>query len=109
MRLARDEPVLLQLGSQRVIGNADLSKQYTSLLTLLGWLVLFQVVAYAVESRGAEIALAKLRGQSPWWTLRFGLGVLRHLATEGRQYDVVHMASFPYFSVLAAAAARRRR
>jgi putative ABC transport system permease protein len=43
-------------------------------LTLLGWLVLFQVVSDAVESRGAEIALAKLRGQSPWSTIRFGLG-----------------------------------
>ena len=43
-------------------------------LTLLGWLVLFQVVADAVESRGAEIALAKLRGHSVGRTLRFGLG-----------------------------------
>ena len=38
----------------------------------------------------------------------FGAGVLRHLARHGGRYDVVHMASFPYFSVLAAAAARRR-
>ncbi len=43
-------------------------------LSLLAWLVLFQVVADAVESRGNEIALAKLRGQRPWWTVRFGLG-----------------------------------
>jgi glycosyltransferase involved in cell wall biosynthesis len=40
--------------------------------------------------------------------LRFGWGVLRHLRRHGRDYDVVHTASFPYFSVLAAAAARRR-
>jgi glycosyltransferase involved in cell wall biosynthesis len=40
--------------------------------------------------------------------LRFGLGVLRHLARSGRRYDVVHTASFPYFSLLAAAALRRR-
>ena len=40
--------------------------------------------------------------------LRFGWGVLRHLLRHGREYDVVHMASFPYFSVLAGAAARRR-
>jgi glycosyltransferase involved in cell wall biosynthesis len=33
--------------------------------------------------------------------LRFGAGVLRHLALRGR-YDVVHTASFPYFSLLAA-------
>jgi glycosyltransferase involved in cell wall biosynthesis len=39
--------------------------------------------------------------------LLFGLGTLRHLLTH--RYDVVHMASFPYFSVLAAAVARRLR
>ena len=38
--------------------------------------------------------------------LRFGRGTLGHLLRHGRDYDVVHMASFPYFSVLAAAAAR---
>ena len=31
-------------------------------------------------------------------------GVLRHLLRHGRRYDVVHTASFPYFSLLAAAA-----
>ena len=40
--------------------------------------------------------------------LRFGHGVLKHLWRHGTEYDVVHMASFPYFSVLAAAMARRR-
>jgi glycosyltransferase involved in cell wall biosynthesis len=40
--------------------------------------------------------------------LRFGFAVARHLARHGREYDVVHLASFPYFSVLAAAAFRRR-
>jgi len=40
--------------------------------------------------------------------LRFGAGVLRHLWRHGRDYDVVHTASFPYFSLLAAGAARRR-
>jgi len=38
--------------------------------------------------------------------LAFGAGVLAHLALRGRRYDVVHTASFPYFSLLAAAAAR---
>jgi glycosyltransferase involved in cell wall biosynthesis len=37
----------------------------------------------------------------------FGAGVLVYLARHGRSYDVVHMASFPYFSVLAAGALRR--
>lgn len=38
--------------------------------------------------------------------LRFGAGVLAHLLRHGRNYDVVHTSSFPYFSLLAAAAAR---
>lgn len=38
----------------------------------------------------------------------FGLGVLRHLVAHGSRYDVVHTASFPYFSLLAAGAARKR-
>jgi glycosyltransferase involved in cell wall biosynthesis len=38
----------------------------------------------------------------------FGAGVLWHLLGRRRRYDVVHTASFPYFSLLAAAAARRR-
>jgi glycosyltransferase involved in cell wall biosynthesis len=41
--------------------------------------------------------------------LRFGLGVLRHLVRHGASYDVVHTAAFPYFSLLAAAFARRLR
>jgi glycosyltransferase involved in cell wall biosynthesis len=40
--------------------------------------------------------------------LLFGLGVLAHLLRDGRRYDVVHTASFPYFSLLAAAATRSR-
>jgi glycosyltransferase involved in cell wall biosynthesis len=40
--------------------------------------------------------------------LLFGLGVLVHLSRHGERYDVVHTASFPYFSLLAAGAARRR-
>jgi glycosyltransferase involved in cell wall biosynthesis len=38
--------------------------------------------------------------------LVFGVGVLRHLLVRGRRYDAVHTASFPYFSVLAAAIVR---
>jgi glycosyltransferase involved in cell wall biosynthesis len=36
--------------------------------------------------------------------LVFGLGVLWHLFRHGSEYEVVHTASFPYFSVVAAAA-----
>ena len=39
----------------------------------------------------------------------FGLGVLRHLATRRARYDVVHTASFPYFSLLAIGALRRHK
>ncbi len=38
--------------------------------------------------------------------LVFGAGVLWHLVRHGRRYDTVHTASFPYFSLLAAAIAR---
>jgi glycosyltransferase involved in cell wall biosynthesis len=40
--------------------------------------------------------------------LIFGIGVLSHLLRHGRRYEVVHTASFPYFSLLAAALAQRR-
>jgi glycosyltransferase involved in cell wall biosynthesis len=36
----------------------------------------------------------------------FGAGVLWHLLRRGGRYDVVHTASFPYFSLLAAGVAR---
>lgn len=41
--------------------------------------------------------------------LVFGLGVLLHLVRRGADYDVVHTASFPYFSLLAAAVVRPLR
>jgi len=37
--------------------------------------------------------------------LRFGRGVLRHLALHRGRYDAVHLCAFPYFSLLAARAA----
>jgi glycosyltransferase involved in cell wall biosynthesis len=39
----------------------------------------------------------------------FGAGVLLHLLRRRNRYDVVHTASFPYFSLFAAAVARRVR
>lgn len=39
-----------------------------------------------------------------WPALRFGLGVFVHLLRHGSQYDRLHMASFPFFSLLAAGA-----
>jgi glycosyltransferase involved in cell wall biosynthesis len=38
--------------------------------------------------------------------LAFGFGVFWHFIRHRRRYDVVHTASFPYFSLLAAAAVR---
>jgi glycosyltransferase involved in cell wall biosynthesis len=40
-----------------------------------------------------------------WPPIRFGAGVFLHLLRQGRRYDAVHCASFPYFSLLAAALA----
>jgi glycosyltransferase involved in cell wall biosynthesis len=42
-----------------------------------------------------------------WPPLRFGIGVFLHLLRNGRHYDAVHSASFPYFSLLGAALALR--
>jgi glycosyltransferase involved in cell wall biosynthesis len=41
--------------------------------------------------------------------LVFGAGVFAHLFRSGTRYDVVHTASFPYFSALAAGLLRRPR
>jgi len=40
--------------------------------------------------------------------LRFGYAVGRHLLVHGSSYDVVHLASFPFFPLVAAGALRRR-
>ncbi|TPG54765.1 glycosyltransferase [Sphingomonas glacialis] len=41
-----------------------------------------------------------------WPPIRFGIGVFFHLLRHGRRYDRVHTASFPFFSLLAAAVLR---
>jgi putative ABC transport system permease protein len=45
----------------------------TAQLLSVSWLLLFLAVTDAVEARGPEIALAKLRGRGRWRTLVFGL------------------------------------
>jgi putative ABC transport system permease protein len=45
----------------------------TATLLMLSWLLLFLSVTDAVEARGYEVALAKLRGHGRWETLLFGL------------------------------------
>jgi glycosyltransferase involved in cell wall biosynthesis len=55
---------------------------------------------------GPRLALYTKRGRRRLLPpLVFGAGVLWHLVRHGRNYDVVHTASFPYFSLLAAALA----
>jgi glycosyltransferase involved in cell wall biosynthesis len=44
-----------------------------------------------------------------WPPLRFGFGVFAHLFRNPQRYDVVHCASFPYFSVIGARLALRLR
>ena len=61
-----------------------------------------------VVTAGPRMALYTAGGRrSTLPPLVFGVGVLWHLLRHGRRYDVVHTASFPYFSLLAAGLVRR--
>jgi glycosyltransferase involved in cell wall biosynthesis len=60
-----------------------------------------------VRSAGPRMALYAQGRRRIAPPLVFGAGVLWHLLRHGRRYDVVHTASFPYFSLLAAGALRR--
>jgi len=61
-----------------------------------------------VVAAGPRMALYTARGRRRLLPpLVFGAGVFVHLLRRGRRYDVVHTASFPYFSLLAASWARR--
>lgn len=75
-------------------------------LTLRQWNEQPRIPGIEVIAVGPRMALytnGKRRLLPP---LRFGAGVLAHLLRHGRRYDVVHTASFPYFSLLAAGLAR---
>lgn len=52
-------------------------------------------------SPGSDLYTASGRRRI-WPPIRFGIGVLWHVLRHGRRYDAVHMASFPYFSLLGA-------
>jgi glycosyltransferase involved in cell wall biosynthesis len=69
-----------------------------------------EVTGVQVVAAGPRMALYRDAGQRRILPpLVFGAGVLWHLLRYGGRYDVVHTASFPYFSLLAAALARRLR
>lgn len=66
-----------------------------------------EIPGVAVMAVGPRMGLYRAAGQRRILPpLVFGAGVLEHLLRRGRRYDVVHTASFPYFSLLAAAATR---
>ena len=67
------------------------------------------VPGVAVISAGPRMALYVDGRRRIGPPLVFGAGVLWHLARHGRRYDVVHTASFPFFSLLAAALVRPLR
>jgi len=60
----------------------------------------------AVRTAGPRMALYADGRRKIAPPLVFGAGVLWHLLRRGRRYDVVHTASFPFFSLLAAALVR---
>ncbi len=66
-----------------------------------------EIPGVRVVEAGPRMALYREAGQRRIVPpVVFGLGVLWHLLRRGRRYDVVHTASFPYFSLLAAGAVR---
>jgi glycosyltransferase involved in cell wall biosynthesis len=68
-----------------------------------------EVPGVRVVVAGPRMALYRGAGQRRILPpLVFGAGALRHLLRRGRDYDVVHTASFPYFSLLAVGLLRRR-
>lgn len=67
-------PVILDRAHAARTGLDGGTALVTVQLLLLAWLVLFEVVSASTESRGPEVAIAKLRGLKPWDATLFGLG-----------------------------------
>lgn len=59
-----------------------------------------------VVAVGPRLPLYRDGKRRIWPPIRFGIGVFFHLLRHGRRYDRVHTASFPFFSLLAAALVR---
>jgi glycosyltransferase involved in cell wall biosynthesis len=89
-------------------GLAD-AGHHVTYLTLRQWDAPPQIRGVRVVAAGAGTGLytesGRRRIRPP---LRFGVHTLVHMLRHGREYDIVHCSSFPYFSLLSAAAARRR-
>jgi len=75
-------------------------------LTLRQWEEAPQIDGVEVVAVGPRMPLYRNGKRRLLPPIRFGLGVLIHLLRHGSRYDVVHTASFPYFSLLAAGLAR---
>lgn len=60
----------------------------------------------AVVTAGSRMALYANGRRRILPPLRFGIGVFWHLLRHGRRYDLVHTASFPFFSLIAAGLVR---
>jgi len=75
-------------------------------LTLRQWDDAPQIKGMEVIAVGPRMLLYSNGKRRLLPPLRFGLGVFLHLLAHGRRYDVVHTASFPYFSLLAAGLVR---
>jgi glycosyltransferase involved in cell wall biosynthesis len=75
-------------------------------LTLRQWEEPPRINGIDVIAVGPKMALYRNGKRRLLPPLQFGLGVLFHLLRHGSCYDIVHTASFPYFSLLAAGLAR---
>lgn len=75
-------------------------------LTLCQWDEPPQINGINVIAVGPRMPLYNKGKRSLLPPIRFGWGVFWHLLFHRRRYDVVHTASFPYFSLLAAGLAR---
>lgn len=76
-----------------------------SYITLKQWddAALPHIPGVEVIAAGPRLALYEDGKRRIWPPLRFGIGVFWHLLTRGDRYDRVHLCSFPYFALLAAA------
>jgi glycosyltransferase involved in cell wall biosynthesis len=65
-----------------------------------------RIAGITIVPVGPRMALYRRGQRRIFPPLRFGWGVFLHLLRFGNRYEVVHTASFPYFSLLAAGATR---